>query len=160
MCAFLHEIGAYSFENQEEFNKTKAKIKPFLTFLQCFLSLIVIGSVVACIAPIFSYGESLPLNIRFPFNFHHKMSIKYGIAYIYGVSGIALCALTTFYTTLIWYIMLNYSIKYQLLGQKMRDLGSGKLSVKEKMKISNIEQQNLFLRDLSEAIEMHVNIYR
>lgn len=154
VCEFLNEIGAYSLNDREEYNKVNEKLKPFLTFLHGFLGVIVVGSSVACIAPALSSGHNLPLNIRFPYNWQNSDRI-YWLAYIYGIIATVLSMVTTLYTTLIWYIMLNYSIKYQLFGKKLRDMGSSGES-----KITKIEKQNLFLRDLLEAIQIHENIHR
>ncbi|XP_037034325.1 putative odorant receptor 71a [Bradysia coprophila] len=161
ILAFLRDpIVVHSIENREEYEETVKKIKKFMNFVRLYcLAIFATAPVLIVIAlPIFSSDRGLPLFISFSWN---HSEIIYWFAYLFVSLSCFLYVIMNLMTILIWYIMLNYSIEYELLGNKLRKLGVIKKTVSKttkKQKQFKLTQRSGFAEDLIVFVKAHRNL--
>lgn len=123
IIAFLFDSSVvHQIERLDELDLVNGKLKRFTKFIRpYFMAISVTGvSVVVINFPIFSAEKRLPFFITYTWN---DSEIAYWLTYLLVSLSMVLLMIGNLFTTLIWYIMLNYSIEYELLGKKFRNLG-------------------------------------
>ncbi|XP_037037390.1 putative odorant receptor 71a [Bradysia coprophila] len=111
----------HSIENREQYQQTNKKIKKFIGLVRLYFFTLCLTAALLIIVklPIFSTDKGLPVFISFTWN---DSEIIYWLTYLFLSLSIALYCVVNFMTPLVWYIMLNYSVEYQLLGDKLKNL--------------------------------------
>lgn len=156
----LHRICVFSIEDNEEFTLVSDKLKIFMRFVSFFLSFLLFGS--ACdllIVPFLGSEKKLFVNIAFPLDWRNN-EIAYWIAFAFVLTEGIFLALTPFFSVVMWYLMLNCALKYEILGkqfEKMDQMRTADAATNEQTTTYAIEQ-NLFLRNLFSAIRSHQHI--
>ncbi|XP_037040974.1 odorant receptor 30a-like [Bradysia coprophila] len=153
-------IVVHSIENREEYDETVKKINKFMNFVRmyCLATFVTVPVVVLIKLPIFSTDKGLPLFISFSWN---RSEIVYWLAYLFLSLSCFLYAVMNLITVLIWYMMLNYSIDYELLGNKFRKLGVVKKTIAKrakKQKQFRLTQRSGFVQDLIVLVKTHRNL--
>lgn len=168
----LNGICVHSFPAKDQSTECVEKLKKFMKFVQ-FYSLMVITSFILLLIstlPAFSNERRLPLVVWLPFDWKDS-HILFWIAYAFVVIGLTINIAVIIFTTIIWYLMLNCSIKYEVLGDQFRNMGAvtsvaGKksyISEAEKQKLDleqRQEQQQLVLQELIRLIKNHRSTYK
>lgn len=155
--AFLQDIGNHSIIDRSEFFQTNQKINNFLKFATIFLSLTFFGlaPILVYSLPIFSNERKLGLNIGFPLDWRNN-EIAYWTAYFYIMYCYMFSIVCMLISVIIWFLMTNCSIKYELLGYQFKKLGCKKTSVgASETRKSEKENQKECLSDLIDAIKSH-----
>lgn len=136
-------------ENHSDYDKNNKKLKKFMRFARpyCISIYITVALLIVIKLPVFSSDKGLPFFISFTWN---DSAIIYWLAFSYMLLSTPLCATVNLSTPLIWYIMLNCSIKYELLGIKLRNVGSGNKTIEPRVKKN---QKNLKLTRGSTYVE-------
>lgn len=119
ILAFLNDpIVVHSNKYREEYDHANRKIEKLMKFLHPYCVAIIITAVLLIVInlPMFSAGKGLPFFINFTWN---VSEIFYWLAYFIISLSIVFYVTVNFISVLIWYIMLNYSIAYELLGKKI-----------------------------------------
>ncbi|XP_037040976.1 putative odorant receptor 71a [Bradysia coprophila] len=149
-------IVVHSIENREEYDETVKKIKEFMNFVRmyCLATFVTVPLLIVIKFPIFSADKGLPFFISFSWN---SSEIIYWLAYFFVSLSSTLYVTANLITILIWYMLLNYSIEYELLGNKLRKLGVGMKAVK-KQKEFRLIQRSGFVEDLIVLIKAHRNL--
>nr|QGW45433.1 odorant receptor 60 [Bradysia odoriphaga] len=175
ILAFLNDpIVVHSIEYREEYERTNKKIKKFMGFVRpYFLAIFITVALIILIKlPIFSTDKGLPLFISFSWN---KSEIVYWLAYLMITVSLLLYCVVNSVTALIWYIILNYSIEYELLGNKLKNVGGPTLTTikkqgkNEKQKkirkqelnprtLNSVPQSKKFVENLIILVKAHRNI--
>lgn len=147
----LHAICIHSVPNSEELPyQLKRKLNNFKIFSIFFLGiiLVILFTFLILYCPILSAEKKLPFNIWFPFGWK-RYALAHWLAYSYIIFCLTFNSFMCLLTLIIWYIMLNCSIKYQILGQHFKNLGT----------IQSVENdENSFLCQLMELITIHQQI--
>ncbi|XP_037050264.1 odorant receptor 22a-like [Bradysia coprophila] len=154
---FNDQSVVHSIENREIYEKTSKTIRKFMSFVRpyCLAFFITAFLLVLIELPIFSARKGLPAFISLSWN---DSEIIYWLAYFYVTFSIFMCISINLFTPFIWYIMLNYSIEYELLGHKCRRLGAGKKTVEtrvKKQKDFGLTQRSMFAESLIVLIKAH-----
>ncbi|XP_037040972.1 putative odorant receptor 71a [Bradysia coprophila] len=161
ILAFLYDpIVVHSIENREEYDETVKKINKFMNFVRpyCLAIFLTVSLLIVIKLPIFSTDKGLPLFISFSWN---RSEIIYWLAYLFLSLSCFLYATMNLITILIWYMMLNYSIDYELLGNKLRKLGVVKKTIAKKAKKQKefrLTQRSGFVEDLIVLVKAHRNL--
>lgn len=135
-------ITDYSFDDRTEFTSVNTKIKTYERYAYMLMYVPAFGLVLFMFAPIISNTHVLIINIWVPFNWQDS-SLTFWIVCTYSVICLS-CLVIAFQPSLvIWYTMLNISIRYELLGYKLTKLGNG---------------AGDFKKDLIELVEEHRKI--
>lgn len=151
ICSFLYEICSHSVSNSIDVMEINRKINVFVRFATYFLIMAALGTVpFFCFRlPIFSSQRKLPLTIGFPLNWRNNV-FYYWTAYFYVTINHFLTAVYLSSTVIIWYIMINCSIKNESLGRQLGNLGTN--TVIANAKISEAEKRKLYLHEYIDFI--------
>ncbi len=160
----LHELSSHSTTDTEEFVRINKKLKDFNNLS---LGFVLVGAVALCcaaIVPLVSNEKTLLFNIAFPLDWKND-SISFFIAYFFVLGGSLYAVLSSVFVIIIWYLMFNCTIKYEILGNPLRRMGLRKDDekseiqsvLKTKAKTSKVDRQQLYHKDLVEAIKSHQN---
>lgn len=151
---FVHSMGTHSIKEFEKFKEFNNKINTFgkLAFLYSFTIFCAVIVMSMAALPFISNKRGLPLNVYSPFNWKENL-VSYWIAFASVVCLMTLCMLYTLFYPIFWYVMICCGIKYQTLGNELRNLG--KTTLNKKVKILVAEKENVFLEKLIELITKH-----
>lgn len=154
ICSFLYDICSHSISDQIEWIRINDRINIFIKFVTYFLILAASGTLpFFCFRlPLFSAEKKLPLTIGFPLNWRNN-EFSYWAAYFFVTMNHVLTVAFLSSTVIIWYIMVNCSIKYESLGSKFRRFGTN-IAIEEEM-ISEAEKKQLFLREFIDLIRKY-----
>ncbi|XP_037033998.1 odorant receptor 94a-like [Bradysia coprophila] len=158
ILAFLSDqTVVHSIENHEEYDRMNEKIKKFIGFVRpyCVAVFATVPLLLVWKLPMFSADKTLPYFISFSWN---DSEIIYWLAYMFLSLQTPLYVIANLFTPLVWYIMLNYSIEYELLGNKFRKLGMGKKTDGTRSKNQKnliVSQRSMFDEDLIVLIKAH-----
>lgn len=159
ISSFLRNIVSHSIEDYEEYVQVNRKLNNFMKFRVFFISMLSIAVIlfIVLILPIFSNEKKLLIDIGFPLDWRNSEFV-YWLANAYVFLCCLFSVVSYLFTIIIWYLMLNCSIKLQILGSQFRNMGTIRTTnttAVKKWKISEAEQQTLFLQDSIKLIKIH-----
>lgn len=158
ILSFLYE----STTHRTDANDDNQKMKVFLKFVNGYVFGLIVAAVFynTSVLPIFSSEKRLPFFIRFSFEGNNS-EIIYWISYVFVGTGIFYTNLCNLITSIIWYLMLNYAIEYEVLGNKLRNLGTHR-TIKAARPVKKIisNNENEFLQDFIGLIKAHRNLIK
>lgn len=166
IVAFLQCLSCHSTSDSKEFVLINKKIKLFARFARCVILFVTFAFAFGMILPVVLQQKILVFNVAVPLNWKNSI-FSYLISHAFVLGGCFYGGFSMSISIIIWYLMVNCSIKYEVLGNQLRKLGvendskETKLNTVEKqVKISEKEKQKMYLKDLIEAIKTHRNINR
>lgn len=143
------------------FVQVKEKIQNFIKFVHVYI--VVMATVVFLLIvsplPIFSSDRKLPMFIVYSFDSKYSELI-YWLIYSPLTFQIFLIFSINFLTVIIWYVLLNLSIKYQVLGNQLINLGVPKVTKIEIDEEPLPESPDLFHQELVHLTEVHRETYQ
>lgn len=147
---FIDKIGTHVTDDMEESVLIRNKISALLKFAQTFVFACSCDLVLIIICPIFT-NHSI-INLALPWE---KTRLVFWISHLYVSFSTTYCVIWFLITVIIWYLMICCSCQYQLLGNRLRNLG------KRDTKATDLraKQQELFVEDLIKAIKSHKEIH-
>ncbi|XP_037032261.1 odorant receptor 94a-like [Bradysia coprophila] len=170
ILSFLNDpIVVHSIENRGEYLQVNKKLQKFIGFVRPYCLAIFITAVLLIVykLPIFSNDKGLPAFISFSWN---DSEIVYWLAYLLISLSIVLHSIINYTSALVWYIMLNYSLEYRLLGNKLKNLGvtteknqnkkQQKLTKKGRSQksLNSAAQSKTFVENLIVLVKAHRNL--
>ncbi|XP_037031980.1 uncharacterized protein LOC119071247 [Bradysia coprophila] len=173
ILAFLNDpIVVHSIGNREQYQRTNKKIKKFMRFVRpyCVAMSLTTVLLITIKLPIFSTDKGLPAFISFSWN---DSEIVYWVAYLFVSLSQVLYCTANFITVLIWYILLNYSLEYHLLGNELKNLGvttktktnedeknekQKKVGKNARSKKTSVQESNKFIENLIVLVKAHRNL--
>lgn len=156
----VHEIGTHSTNSIEEFIQVDNKIKKFMKFAKAFILACFCEVSMIIIFPAISNEQAI-INVAFPLR---NSRMTFWVKQVFVLIGALYSVVCVFLSIIIWFLLLNGAIKYEMLGSKFRNLGDTKTKdtstdfTTKKVIISKTRQQQEFLKDLKEAIKTHRKI--
>ncbi len=158
---FLNDKIVYqAMEECQEFGHYNKTIETFLKFIHFYVFMIIFSAllVIGIKLPMWSADKYLPLFITFSWN---NSEIIYWLAFVFVSLSMVFFSVVNLLTVVIWYIMLNYSIEYQRLGIKFRNLGWDIKEVSKKKvtkKQLRLPSRNMFVENLIVLVKNHQNL--
>lgn len=152
-------ITTHSTEYRDTSNYVNGKLKKFLRFLHIYLWMLGITSTfigMSCF-PIFTNERKLPYFISYSFEWTES-EIVYWIMYGFVTLAIVYGYLFNLVTIFIWYLMFNYSLAYEVLGNQLRNLGVYQ-ETNEKFESCGTKDSDLYHVELIRSINVHRNIF-
>lgn len=140
---FLNDSLNYSTENY--------KITLFMQFVNTYNTMVAVAALFVVLIPLFLTGKMLPTNVSYTFDGKYSEFI-YWFLYIFLSWELFLSFLFNLLFTIIWYIMLKYSIRYEDLGNQFRNLGRDRIKGTPKPK-------NCFLKEFIGLVRNHRDTY-
>jgi len=152
ILSFIQELcNHHSINDLEKFIEFNSKLKRFMIFAKSFIWLCVVGVSFALFVPVISAEKKLVFNIALPSDWKNN-EIVFWMAHIYIIVGCTYSSLSLLLSIVIWYIMINSAIKYEVLENQLRNMGV------KKQNNTEIEIQAFLLQDLIAAIRTHLKI--
>lgn len=139
-----------------EVNKKISKITKFSRAYSFALAIAYITVILASL-PIFTNERLLPMFIRFDLLSDYD-TLFYWMTYVCVSCGCFPFILFNSLMPFIWYMMFNYSIEYEILGNQFRCLGK-KRKEKQVGRNSRLNDRHFFLNDLINLIRAHQNLF-
>lgn len=153
ISVLLKELSVHSFQCKDKFIVIERKIKNFNYFS---IGLIGVSSFVILLiyAFPFVFKKKLAFKIWFPLDWK-KNDLNFWIAYAYIMYCLFICFLMIAFAVLMWYVLLNVSVKYRMLGYDLEDLGWNSLNKQKERSNNSLPSRNSesFYVDLVKCIE-------
>lgn len=159
ICRLIHHVGSFMIENQEDFTRVNNKVKILVKFAT-FLAFAVIVTIVIALGFHAVKGEkTLPCNIIFLVDYRKfkNSEIFYWITIAFYLVVAASTAVVFLFNAIVWYLMLMFSTKYELLGNRVRNMDVTTKTATRKIKALDVEKRK-FLQDLITVIKIHRTI--
>lgn len=155
VLAILQAICTHSIENGDSdqlLQNINRKLNFFKNCSFLFLALIVtiVLTFLMLFFPAFLTKKQLPFNIWFPLDWKES-SIAHWMAYLYIIFCLIFNSFICLLTLIVWYIMLNCSIKYEVLGDRFSHFGA---IVKDKNIIKSSVSESIKLIRMFQQLEM------
>lgn len=147
----LNRICIFSTRDHEIFNSVNTKLSKFSNFATVMLVFINIGIICICSVPFIGTENTLYMNIAFPLDWKNNQ-IAFWIANAFIFTEMYLSLIIVMFSVTIWYLVFCCSLRYEVLGNEIRNMGHRE----NMMKISSKEKQKLFLNDLKKSIDVHL----
>lgn len=138
------DVENYCMENKETYNAILEKLNTFVDFAYTMYCMFVVTVLMMIIVPLFIKEKFLLLSIWVPFEIDWRTNdIAFWILYVFTNSTMALCVVSIGRCLFVWYIMLNISIKFEILGCRLTNLKG---------------QQSYSRQDFIDCIQYHLRI--
>lgn len=152
-------LGTHSIKDRETYTAVDRKMKIFIKFVNAFLSATIILTCFVVCVPFLRGERQLFFNIGFPLDWKNN-DIAYFITLTFLLLEGLLALVSVSFSVLVWYLLLNCSLKYDNLASKLKTLGDAntvdETPAKREGSVQHIE--NFYRQDLIEGIEFHKDI--
>lgn len=149
----LIRIGEHFIDDREQFNLVNEEMESFMKLSIVLVSSTLFGAFCAAVLiPLLGSERQQFLNVGFPFDWRTN-ELVYWSEFVFLLTEIILSISTFLFSVLMWYLLLNCALKYDVLANRLR-----KMDVTESAYISDRQKDNLFLRDLIGGINSHRDI--
>lgn len=156
----LHRFGVYYTEDHEDFTIISRKLNSLMKINMFYFFGLMSGVISATLfVPFIGKEKKLFLNIAFPLDYENS-NIAYWMAFSFFFTEGILCAISTLFTIIMWYLLLNFSLKWKVLETKLRLIGAIRPIDEGDNVVLEKEKQNLFRRDMISGIHLHQEINR
>lgn len=154
ILALLDPVSVNSTDNYETFCSADKKLNYLMKFARIWIYVSFLLFVFVATIPLVT--KRLPFNIAFPFDYKTN-DAAFWLAYVY-VAGAFLLSVTLilFFVIIIWYMMLNLAVKYEILGNHLKNLG--KIEESGTKSLSPEARQKFYICHLIEAIQSFENV--
>lgn len=152
----LNRICVFSMRYSDDFTFVNKKLKRFLNFVVfASIGLYVTGFSEVVALPLVANEKMLFFKITFPLDWKNS-DIAYLIACIFLATELFLTITAFLFNGIMWYLMLNCSLRYQVLASQLRKMGH--TSEIKNIIISETVKQVLYFEDLQAAIDANLHI--
>lgn len=155
ICTFVDRIGVYSLDDFDQFTLANGTMQSFNKITKFFIFIIYLTNTLAVlIVPFLGSEKKLFFNIAFPLDFSSN-EFAFWLAFVFLSSEIILSCIAFLFSAFTWYLMITCTLKYEVLGLYIKNIGVRKAVYKSKA-----EKENLFLQDLITACNSYTDIKR
>ncbi|XP_037039753.1 putative odorant receptor 71a [Bradysia coprophila] len=151
----LNRICVFSVRNDEDFAFFNGKVEKFIKFVNIFAYCTIVGSLGCSAFPFVGKTKAFVMDFAFPLDWRNS-EIGFWMAYFFFTSENILTFFPLTLSVLIWYLLLQCSLRYKILGMEIRN--SGRITDGGKGKMSEKAQQTIFYRDLVVSIKAHLHL--
>lgn len=149
----FNRICIFTIRNHDDFQFVNRKLNKFMRFVTgLFLSLSMSGVCIA-VVPFIGSERNIIFKIAFPLDWKNDEYAFFAVNFFLFTQIIFTLTAYSF-SIIIWYLMLNCSLRYEVLGNELKNLGVRKIVTK----ISSNESRKIFFRDLMTSIKSHQQI--
>ncbi len=148
----FNEVCGYG-TGDREYATVHEKSTNFKKYAAIFLSLCYFTlSCILFVGPFVGPERNLIFHYPYPLDWQ-KSEFSFWAAFMFNITEAAIATIIHSFSVFIWYLIANCCWNYEVLGLKIRKMGEIPLDVSaDKRQISKIEKDNLYNRDLVEAI--------
>nr|QGW45416.1 odorant receptor 43 [Bradysia odoriphaga] len=152
----LNQICIFSFRYEEDVGLFNVKLRKFRKFVISICIMAIIACFEVLVVPLIVSEKTLILEIGFPLDYKNS-EIAFWIANSFILTETVLSIIATFFSVIIWYLLLSCSLRYTLLGSEMNKMGQI-ISEETKNKISEKQNNTIFDQDLKALIDDHLHL--
>ncbi len=153
LLLLLHQICEYSTNDRRESIQINQKLNVFMKIVSYFLIAVVIAYFFGFVLYPITNGKHLMLNIAFPLD-RNNSDVAFWMAFAFLDGAIFLAVVCFICNIIIWYLMLNISCEYKILGNQLRNMGT----IRTNLKVSLAVQKQQFYKDFIMAIQTYDRI--
>lgn len=154
----LNRMGIHTIQSHKEFTHINGKLKRFMSSMKIFFLCSILTAVCALLlVPFVGSERKLFFNIGFPLDWKNN-EFAYWLAFAFLLTSVILSAISVLFSIIMWYLLLNCGLKFEILGNELRNVGTIDDAAGSGRKISTVEKQNAFFKGLITLIESHQNI--
>lgn len=125
------DVKNYCIDNTDQYRAVLRKLETFVDFAYKMYYMFTVTVLMMMIVPLFNKEKVLLIKVWVPLDVDWKDNeIAFWIMYIFTNTTMALCAISIGRCLFVWYIMLNISLKYEILGYRLTNLKSQQQSSK------------------------------
>lgn len=159
ILTLIDQVGKQSTNDYKEFGQIKNKLKMIMQLVETCILFGTSAIVLVTAIPLFSNGKKLAFNIWFPLDWTYSKT-GFWMAHIFIQIGTIYACLAFLLTLMIWYLMIHFVIKYEMLGNQLRNIDViGTTETSNKIsKVSAAEGQKFLVQNLIVAIKRHQKI--
>lgn len=147
-----YPMNAHSDEFSIEFRKYFEhgnKMETLMKFVHVYMPMVLVADAFVCFSPIFYTKRMLPFFVVYSLNIKYSDALYY-VMYAYIMLALIFAFVFNLTSVLIWYITINYSIVYEVLGNQLRKLG---------VNGDKNQERSLYLQNLISAINVHRKVF-
>ncbi|XP_037045768.1 putative odorant receptor 71a [Bradysia coprophila] len=117
------DVKTYCMDNRDQYQAVLQKVNSFVDFAYKMYSMFTITVLMMMIVPLFNKEKVLLIKVWVPLDIDWKSNeIAFWIMYVFTNTTMAFCAISIGRCLFVWYIMLNISLKYEILGYRLTNL--------------------------------------
>lgn len=154
----LNRICCYSVDDDDTFAQVNDKLNFLMKFGAVYFSLMYLTAFcMGAVIPFVGSERKLFFNIAFPLDWEND-EFAYWIAFTFMFTQTIISTVGVSFSAIIWYLMTNCGLRYEVLGQQFKTIGKVKSveGITDGRKISDVEREKLYLRALLECISSHI----
>lgn len=146
----FNQICVFSIRNDDEsmFVNEKLNLKRFSTFVVVLFIVLWLNVAFMLIVSFMGGQDTLYLEIGAPLDWRNSKT-AFWIVNVFLVSEEALLIASVIFSVTIWHLLINCSVRYELLGKQLRELGGNNNEIPRK------EREKKFLQNLIASIDAH-----
>lgn len=118
----LNRVCEFSIRNDDDYRRYNEKLGRFMKFVVALLLTVFVGSFESVVVPFLGSEKTLFFQIAFPFDYRNS-EIAFFFAYAFVFTITVLTIIAVFVSVLIWYFLLNCSLRYEVLASELRNTG-------------------------------------
>lgn len=118
----FHEMDDYTVDDQIQYDEINRKIRKFIEFKAIMFRVFYYGVCLQLLVPFIMQENIFAIKIWVPIDWTHN-NIAFWIINVYTLICIQFYVVAVELSVIVWYLMLNFSIKYEMLGYQLMNLG-------------------------------------
>nr|QGW45405.1 odorant receptor 32 [Bradysia odoriphaga] len=149
----LHRVCVFTVRNYEDYSLFNEKLKGFMKFVLVFVITVFAAGISACIIlPFLGTEKTLFVGIGFPVDYRSN-EFAFWIATIFVFTAFLLATNGVFFSIIMWYLLLICSLRFEVLGNGLRNMGRRSEQRKSKL-------HDDFLEDLKASVDSYIHIMK
>lgn len=151
----LNRCGTLAIDNPEDFNRVNNTLNRFEKFTIVLLVVSTLFTIFVSFIFLCLGGErKIFFNVAFPLDWKNDL-FAYWIVNIFTFTETMFCVVTLFFSVIMWYSLINCTLMYEVLGNRIKNICSnanGKRINANKSKPLEMEKR-IFIQDLTSTID-------
>ncbi|XP_037025588.1 odorant receptor 94b-like [Bradysia coprophila] len=149
----LPQVCVFSIRNGDDYKRSSDKLRGFVKFALVFISAAAFAAFLSTLGlPLFGSEKTIFMEIAFPLDYRNK-EIAFWIAITFMFIGTSLSVVSLLFTVMCWYLLLSCSLRYEVLGSELKNLGRITKNVNEEVPAK--QMHNRFFEDLKASIDTY-----
>lgn len=153
----LNRIAVYSVAEADSFCLVTDTLNNFIKFISVFVCSLYVNDVcIIVVAPFIGRERKLFFNLGLPLDYKNN-EFSFWMASVFQSIQVVITCTAFLFTILTWYLMLNCSLRYRVLGNTFKNLGvldTTEAKAKNRKMLKNVKSE-LYLKNLIAGIVSH-----
>nr|QGW45418.1 odorant receptor 45 [Bradysia odoriphaga] len=152
----LKRICKFEIRSDEDYNAYNDKLGRFVKYFIIFqVGLFICCFIESVVIPVFGSEKVLFFEIGFPFDYRNN-EVAYWMATVFMLNITVLTMVSVFLSILLWYLLLNCSLRYEVLASELRKMGH--IIEKRDENVTVAPKQTRFVEELKASINAHIHL--